>query len=178
MGALEFVPQVGPALPNAKKIEIDSLVKLASDVLTHHGEFSDNFNDGHHAEALKDILRVGTSAGGARAEAVIAWNPKTNEIRSGQIAVGEDFEYWILKFDGVAGNKDKELEDPKGFGLIEYSYYLMARACGIIMSECKLYEENNRRHFMTRRFDRLAGGEKRLRPKNHHVSHTMARVCR
>lgn len=160
MGALEFVPQVGPNLRNAKKIEIDSLVKLASDVLTHHGEFSGDFSDGHQAEALKDILRVGTSAGGARAKAVVAWNPKTNEIRSGQVFAGQDFEYWILKFDGVAGNKDKELEDPKGFGVIEYAYYLMAKACGIVMSECKLFEENNRRHFMTRRFDRLPGGEK------------------
>ena len=160
MGALEFLPQMGPRLRNAKKIEIDSLVKLASDVLTHHGEFRGKFSDGHQAEAMKDILRVGTSAGGARAKAVIAWNPKTNEVRSGQIAAGEDFEYWILKFDGVTGNKDKELEDPIGFGVIEYAYYLMAKACGIIMSECRLFEENNRRHFMTRRFDRLHDGEK------------------
>lgn len=160
MGALEFVPQTGPQLRKARKIDIDSLVKLASDVLTQHGEFSGNVDNGHRAEALKDILRVGTSAGGARAKAVIAWNPKTNEIRSGQIAAGQDFEYWILKFDGVAGNKDKELEDPKGFGVIEYAYYLMAKACGIIMSECKLFEENHRRHFMTRRFDRLSDGEK------------------
>src|SRR5262249_50373711 len=160
MGALEFVPHQGPRLRMAKKIEIDSLVQLASDVLTKHGEFSGNFGDGHRAEALKDILRVGTSAGGARAKAVIAWNPKTNEIRSGQVPAGLDFEYWILKFDGVAGNKDKELEDPKGFGVIEYAYYLMAKACGIVMSECRLFEEDDRRHFMTRRFDRLSGGEK------------------
>jgi serine/threonine-protein kinase HipA len=160
MGALEFVPQQGPPLRKARKIEIDSLVKLVSDVLTQRGEFGGNFGDRHRAEALKDILRVGTSAGGARAKAVIAWNPKTSEIRSGQVAAGQDFEYWILKFDGVAGNKDKELEDPKGFGVIEYAYYLMAKACGIIMSECKLFEENDRRHFMTRRFDRLPGGEK------------------
>ena len=160
MGALEFVPQKGPPLRNAREIEIDSLVKLASDVLTQHDAFSGNFDDVDRAEALKDILRVGTSAGGARAKAVIAWNPKTNEIRSGQVAGGEDFEYWILKFDGVAGNKDKELEDPKGFGVIEYAYYLMAKACRIIMSECRLFEENDRRHFMTRRFDRLPGGEK------------------
>lgn len=160
MGALEFAPQKGPRLRKVTKIEIDALVKLASDVLTKHGEFAGNLGDGHRDEALKDILRVGTSAGGARAKAVIAWNPKTNEIRSGQIAAGQDFEYWILKFDGVAGNKDKELEDPKGFGVIEYAYYLMAKACGIIMSECKLLAENDRRHFMTRRFDRIAGGEK------------------
>jgi len=109
---------------------------------------------------LADILRVGTSAGGARAKAVIAWNPTTNEVRSGQIAAAEGFEYWLLKFDGVSGNRDKELEDPQGFGVIEYAYYLMARDCGIEISECRLFEENGRRHFMTRRFDRLAGGEK------------------
>ena len=86
MGALEFAPQKGPNLRQAKKIEIDSLVQLASDVLTRHGEFSANFADVHREDALKDILRVGTSAGGARAKAVIAWNPKTNEVRSGQIA--------------------------------------------------------------------------------------------
>ena len=160
MGALEFAPQKGPKLRNAKKIEIDSLVQLVSDVLTQHGKFGVDFADLHREEALKDILRVGTSAGGARAKAVIAWNPKTNEVRSGQIAAGKGFEYWILKFDGVAGNKDKELEDPKGYGAIEYAYYLMAKACEIRMSECRLFEENDRRHFMTKRFDRLPSGEK------------------
>ena len=152
--------QKGPQFRQAKKINIDSLVQLASDVLTQHGEFSANFADAHRAEALKDILRVGTSAGGARAKAVIAWNPKTNEIRSGQISAGKGFEYWILKFDGVSGNKDKELEDPKGYGVIEYAYYLMAKACGIAMTECRLFEENERRHFMTKRFDRQPSGEK------------------
>ena len=109
---------------------------------------------------MNDILRVGTSAGGARAKAVIAWNRETNEVRSGQITAGKGFDYWLLKFDGVTGNKDKELEDPKGYGAIEYAYYLMAKAAGITMSECRLLEENGRRHFMTRRFDRLEGGEK------------------
>jgi serine/threonine-protein kinase HipA len=160
MGALEFSPQKGPRLRQAKKIEIDSLVQTASDVLTRHGEFSANFADAQRGEVLKDILRVGTSAGGARAKAVIAWNPKTNEVRSGQITAGKGFEYWILKFDGVIGNKDKELEDPKGYGVIEYAYYLMAKAAGIIMTECRLFEENGRRHFMTKRFDRLPSGEK------------------
>jgi serine/threonine-protein kinase HipA len=160
MGALEFAPQKGPRLRQAKKVNIDSLVQLASDVLTRHGQFSGNLADAHREEALKDILRVGTSAGGARAKAVIAWNPKTNEIRSGQISAGKEFEYWILKFDGVSGNKDKELEDPKGYGVIEYAYYLMAKACGITMTECRLFEENERRHFMTKRFDRLPSGEK------------------
>lgn len=160
MGALEFAPQIGPKLRHARKIEIDALVQLASDVLTQRGEFTGNLSHPGPAETLKDILRVGTSAGGARAKAVIAWNPKTNEVRSGQIAAGQGFEYWILKFDGVAGNKDKELEDPKGYGAIEYAYYLMAKACGINMSDSRLLEENGRRHFMTRRFDRLANGEK------------------
>ena len=160
MGALEYAPQEGPRLRQAKKIKIDSLVQLASDVLTRQGQFSGNLADAHREEALKDILRVGTSAGGARAKAVIAWNPKTNEIRSGQVTAGKEFEYWILKFDGVSGNKDKELEDPKGYGVIEYAYYLMAKACGITMTECRLFEENERRHFMTKRFDRLPSGEK------------------
>jgi serine/threonine-protein kinase HipA len=119
-----------------------------------------HFHTEGKAEALRDILRVGTSAGGARAKAVIAWNRATNEVRSGQIAAGEGFEHWLLKFDGVAGNKDKELEDPKGYGTIEFAYHLMAKAAGITMTECRLLEENGRRHFMTRRFDRLAGGEK------------------
>jgi len=110
--------------------------------------------------ALAQIIRVGTSAGGARAKAVIAWNRATNEVCSGQMAAGDGFEYWLLKFDGVSGNKDKELEDPKGYGAIEFAYYLMALAAGITMSECRLLEENGRRHFMTRRFDRLPGGAK------------------
>lgn len=109
---------------------------------------------------MADILRIGTSAGGARAKAVIAWNPSTNEVRSGQIPAGEGFQYWLLKFDGVKGNKDKELEDPQGYGVIEFAYYNMAKDCGITISDCRLFEEHDRRHFMTRRFDRLSGGEK------------------
>ena len=103
---------------------------------------------------------MGTSAGGARAKAVIAWNPTTNEVRSGQVAADEGFEHWLLKFDGVSGNKDKELDDPKGYGAIEYAYSLMARAAGILMTPCRLLEEHGRRHFMTQRFDRLAGNHK------------------
>ena len=160
MGALEFAPGLGPRPRRAAKIEIDALVKLASEVLAHRGKLKGNFKGAAREKALNDILRVGTSAGGARAKAVIAWNRATNEVRSGQIAAGDGFDYWLLKFDGVTGNKDKELEDPKGYGGIEYAYYLMAGAAGITMSECRLLEENGRRHFMTRRFDRLAGGEK------------------
>ncbi len=160
MGALEFRPATGPRARQANRIEIDRLVALAADVLSHRNELQVSFADESREQALADILRVGTSAGGARAKAVIAWNPSTNEVRSGQIAAGEGFEYWLLKFDGVSGNRDKELDDPQGFGVIEYAYSRMARDCGIDMSECRLFEEQGRRHFMTRRFDRLAGGEK------------------
>ncbi len=160
MGALEFAPVWGPKSRTATKIEIDALVRLAGEVLTHRGDLQGHFHEVGKEKALRDILRIGTSAGGARAKAVIAWNRATNEVRSGQIAAGEGFDYWLLKFDGVAGNKDKELEDPKGYGTIEYSYHLMARAAGITMSECRLLEENGRRHFMTKRFDRLADGAK------------------
>lgn len=160
MGALEFVPSLGPKPRKAARIEIDALVRLASDVLTHRNDLRGHFHETEKGKALADILRVGTSAGGARAKAVIAWNRATNEVRSGQIAAGDGFEYWLLKFDGVSGNKDKELEDPKGYGAVEFAYYLMAKAAGISMSECRLLEEHGRRHFMTRRFDRLSGGEK------------------
>jgi serine/threonine-protein kinase HipA len=160
MGALEFAPALGPKPGKAAKVDVDALVRLAGEVLTHRGDLRGHFHAAGKEEALRDILRVGTSAGGARAKAVIAWNRETNEVRSGQIAAGEGFDYWLLKFDGVAGNKDKEMEDPKGYGTIEYAYHLMAKAAGITMTECRLLEENGRRHFMTRRFDRLAGGAK------------------
>jgi serine/threonine-protein kinase HipA len=160
MGALEFSPALGPKPGKAAKIKVDALVRLAGEVLTHRGDLQGHFHTAGQERALRDILRVGTSAGGARAKAVIAWNRETNEVRSGQIAAGEGFDYWLLKFDGVAGNKDKELEDPKGYGTIEYAYHLMSKAAGITMSECRLLEENGRRHFMTRRFDRLTGGGK------------------
>ena len=160
MGALEFAPVLGPKPRKASKIQVDALVRLASEVLTHRSDLMGHFHDVGKERALRDILRVGTSAGGARAKAVIAWNRETNEVRSGQITAGDGFDHWLLKFDGVAGNKDKEQEDPKGYGAIEFAYYLMAKAAGITMSECRLLEENNRRHFMTRRFDRLPGGAK------------------
>jgi len=160
MGALEFAPITGPGAKQTRRIEVDQLVALASEVLSHRNNLQTSFAEAGKEEALRDILRVGTSAGGARAKAVIAWNPVTNEVRSGQVQADAGFEYWLLKFDGVSGNKDKELEDAKGYGVIEYAYYLMARDCGIEISECRLFEENGRRHFMTRRFDRLPGGEK------------------
>lgn len=160
MGALEFAPATGPRPRTTTKIAIDALVELASEVLTHRNDLRASFGDEHKASALRDILRVGTSAGGARAKAVIAWNPDTNEVRSGQVKADPGFGYWLLKFDGVQGNKDKELADPLGYSAVEYAYALMARAAGISIPECRLFEEGGRRHFMVKRFDRLPDGSK------------------
>ena len=160
MGALEFAPVLGPKTQKASKVAVDALVRLASEVLTERGARAGTLASTSRGKELQDILRVGTSAGGARAKAVVAWNRTTNEVRSGQVPADPGFEHWLLKFDGVSGNKDKELDDPKGYGTIEYAYHLMAQAAGLTMSECRLLEEHGRRHFMTRRFDRLAGGQK------------------
>jgi len=160
MGALEFAPALGPRQRTTSKVDVDALVGLASEVLTHRNDLQASFAGDRQADALRQILRVGTSAGGARAKAVIAWNPRTNEVRSGQVPAGEGFGYWLLKFDGVAANRDKELADPQGYGAVEYAYARMAAAAGIAMPECRLLEEGGRRHFMTRRFDRLEDGDK------------------
>lgn len=160
MGALEFAPARGPRAAASKTVNLAALVELASAVLRHRNELKASLADRHVANSLREILRVGTSAGGARAKAVVAWNPSTNDVRSGQINAGDGFEYWLLKFDGVDNNKDRDLADPQGFGAIEYAYYLMAGAAGITMSPCRLLEEGGRRHIMTKRFDRTATGEK------------------
>lgn len=177
MGALEFVPSTGPEARQTQRIEVENLVRLASQVLQEREDLrvslsGNTDSDAGRAEAseggaksdddkaLLQILRVGTSAGGARAKAVIAWNPRTNEVRSGQLDAPPGFEHWLIKFDGVSSNRDKELDDPKGFCTVEYAYHLMARAAGIVMTECRLLEEHGRRHFMTRRFDRTADGQK------------------
>ncbi|MBU9888684.1 MAG: type II toxin-antitoxin system HipA family toxin [Candidatus Omnitrophica bacterium] len=156
MGALEFEPALEPRLKRTVRLEIAELVALASRILDHKKKLTANFLE-NRQEALKTIIRVGTSAGGNRAKAVIAWNPKTGEVRSGQVGGPPGFEPWILKFDGV---NDASLGDPKGFGRIEYAYYLMALKSGIQMNSCRLLEEGGRAHFMTRRFDRDAEGGK------------------
>lgn len=160
MGALEYRPAVGPHATESSVLLMDGLVRLASDVLAAHGNLSASLADEAKGEAMREILHVGTSAGGARAKAVIAWDPRTNEVRSGQVKAPPGFEYWLLKFDGVEGNRDKEEEDPHGYCAIEYAYSIMAKAAGVRQNECRLLEENGRRHFMTRRFDRLADGSK------------------
>ena len=147
LGALEFRPARGPTTKRTTAIVLSELVETARHAV--HGEFD---NDPHAEAALKQLISVGTSAGGARAKATIAWNPTTNEIRTGQFDVAPGFEHWLLKFDGMG--KDSELGAPQGYGRIEYAYYLMATDAGITMSHCRLLEESGRAHFMTRRFDR------------------------
>lgn len=149
MGALEFEPAQNDYLETSSNIEIDSLVATAREVLNQKEAFSTNMSD--TKEALINIIKVGTSAGGQRAKAIIAYNDETKEVRSGQIEAPEGFEHWLLKLDGVTNS---ELGDPQHYGKIEYVYYLMAKEAGIEMSECRLLEENRRAHFMTKRFDR------------------------
>jgi serine/threonine-protein kinase HipA len=163
MGALEFAPSRGLSPSRTHNLQVAELVELASEVLSRREELVASLAEGHQKQAMRDILSVGTSAGGARAKAVIAWNPSTNVVRSGQLDdLGDGFEHWLLKFDGVANNKDKDtLADSQGYGAVEYAYALMARDAGIVMSDCRLLEENGRRHFMTRRFDRGQDGSKR-----------------
>jgi serine/threonine-protein kinase HipA len=160
MGALEFEPAIGGRPGKSTSLRVSRLVDLASEILSHRGELRATFEGRDKEKAVRDILRVGASAGGARAKAIIAWNPKTNKVRSGQIDAGEGFEYWLMKFDGVSNNRDKELADPEGYGAIEFAYSKMAAEAGITMSPCRLFEEGGRRHFMTRRFDRTSTGDK------------------
>lgn len=160
MGALEYLPSQGPSGSRSEAVDVKALVELASEILTKRNQLQGSFAPADRENSLQEILRVGTSAGGARAKAIIAWNPQTNEVRSGQVKTDSGFTYWLLKFDGVSGNKDKELEDPAGYGLIEYAYYKMALEAGIEMKECRLLKENGRSHFMTRRFDRTDKGGK------------------
>lgn len=160
MGALEFAPLKGPRATTAHAIDIGNLVELASEILNSRGALSESLARSEREESLRNILRIGTSAGGARAKAVIAWNRTTNEVRSGQVTPDPGFEHWLLKFDGVSGNRDKELNDPLGYGAVEYAYHKMAVDAGITMTECRLLHENDRRHFMTRRYDRLPNGSK------------------
>lgn len=160
MGALEFKPRIAAGSAAAHKLDIEALVDLANRVLDERISLAGKFAGQDDQRAIEDILRVGTSAGGARAKAVLAWNPATGEFRSGQAPAGKGFSQWIMKFDGVTGNRDKELADPQGFGRIEYAYSLMARDAGIAMQECRLHEEGERAHFMTKRFDRTDQGDK------------------
>jgi serine/threonine-protein kinase HipA len=156
MGAIEFEPVLPIANSGSTTIELNSLIQIAQDILLGKQKFNTNFS-ANEAKALSDILKIGTSAGGARAKAVIAFNSNTNEIRSGQAHVPEGFTHWLIKFDGVS---DYQLGATSGYGRVEMAYYLMAKEAEIEMTECRLLEENDRAHFMTKRFDRGLGNEK------------------
>lgn len=151
MGALQFEPTRGPKSRSASAIHMRDLVDVARQAVS--GKLDD---DEHASAALRSIIDVGTSAGGARAKAVIAWNPQTEEMRSGQFDAPEGFEHWLLKFDGIG--EDQALGASQDFGRIEYAYHLMAKAAGMDMTDCRLLQENGRAHFMTRRFDRHGAG--------------------
>lgn len=160
IGALEFKPtqrffDEGINDP----IDVENMVKLASKVLQdRHFTLSLSQSSEEVPSAdLEQILQVGTSAGGARAKAIVNWNTETNEVLPGHVSPEKGFDSWLIKFDGVSENKDKELADPKGFGRIEYAYYLMATKAGINMMPSRLLEEGGRAHFMTKRFDRVDG---------------------
>lgn len=163
MGALEFYPVIEQEAPGQISLNIEELVALSSRVLALRED--EHYRLGAadapaNVEGLAKILAVGTSAGGARAKAIIAWNEATGDVRSGQIDAGPGYSYWLLKFDGVSNNRDRELADPLGYGRIEYAYHMMAAEAGIEMTPCRLLEENGRAHFMTRRFDRTDDGRK------------------
>jgi len=156
MGALEFEPALPKVNNEATKIELNSLIHIAQEILSGKQHFNTNLS-ANESKALSDILKIGTSAGGARAKAVITFNPLTNEIRSGQAEAPHGFSHWLLKFDGVV---DQQIGTSSGYGRVEMAYYLMAQSAAIEMTECRLLEENNRAHFMTKRFDRASDNVK------------------
>ena len=159
MGALEFEPATPKSNNKSFSIEVESLVEGAKKLLSNRSGFETKLSPDEKT-AMTEILKVGTSAGGMRPKAVIAYNSKTKEVRSGQVKAPKGFEHWLLKLDGVS---DAQFGESHGFGRVEYAYHLMAKACNIDMMECRLLEENERAHFMTKRFDRAGNAQK------HHV---------
>lgn len=159
MGALEFEPSQFKANTRAFDIEVNSLVNISQKMLEIREGFETNFNKDEQ-QAINDILKIGTSAGGARPKAIIAYNEKTGQVKSGQTNAPKGFEHWLIKLDMVS---DVQFGKSTGYGKIEMAYYLMAKACEIEMMECRLMEENGRTHFMTKRFDRQGGDTK------HHI---------
>ena len=154
MGALEFEPAMDIPYGKDMKIELESLVEVASEALAEKEEFGANLDTDKKA-AIAEIVRLGTSAGGQRAKAIIAYNEKTGEVRSGQVEAPKDFDYYLIKLDGV--NAEAGFRETQNFGRLEYSFSKLVKACGIKMSDCSLIEENGRAHFLTKRFDRENG---------------------
>jgi serine/threonine-protein kinase HipA len=162
MGALEFEPATAGKELADRPLEVAELVELAAMAFAAKDKLAAVLDGEHGEQALLDILSVGTSAGGARAKAVIAFDPASKQVRSGQTKLPPGFEHWLIKFDGVAFSGDWGIADPQGYGLLEYSYSQIAQRCGVQMAECRLLQENGRSHFMTRRFDRDENGGKRF----------------
>lgn len=154
MGALEYEPAIDVYYNQNQRFEIESLVDVARDALNEKAAFDVNLTDDTKA-AIAGILRLGTSAGGQRAKAIIAYNQATGEVRSGQVDAPEGFDYYLIKLDGVSAKAG--FRETENYGRLEYSFYKLATACGIEMTECSLIEENGRAHFLTKRFDRENG---------------------
>lgn len=160
MGALEFEPASGLQGEHDKELQVQDLVELASIAFADKAALDARLGSFGDDQGMLDILTVGASAGGARAKAVIAYNQATESVRSGQMTLPSGYEHWLIKFDGVEFSGEWGVADPAGYGLLEYSYYEIAQACGINMMESRILCENGRNHFMTRRFDRGPDGSK------------------
>lgn len=176
MGALEYVPASSEIGDINENINVSDMVKFASDILTQRNSVTLNAQE---ALTYSQLVQVGSSAGGARAKALIAWNEKTNEIKSGQLNLDKDYDYWLMKFDNVSNNGDHGLEDVPEYTLIEFAYYKMALEAGVQMNECRLYSNNGEHHFMTKRFDRVAGKKIHMQSLGAiaHITHKEPRIC-
>lgn len=176
MGALEYVPASTEIKDIDENINVREMVKFASDVLAGKESISLKANDNL---TYSQLVQVGSSAGGARAKALMAWNEETNEVRSGQMQLGPGYDYWLMKFDNVLKNGDHGLEDKPEYTLIEYAYYLMAKNAGIMMNECRLYNSEGGHHFMTKRFDRVNGKKLHMQSLGAltHISYQEPGVC-
>ena len=176
MGALEYVPASSELVDINENINVTEMVKFASDVLNQHERITINAQE---ALTYSQLVQVGSSAGGARAKALIAWNKKTNEIKSGQLVLDKDYDYWLMKFDNVSKNGDHGLEDVPEYTLIEYAYYKMAIDAGIEMNESRIYSNADENHFMTKRFDRIGGKKLHMQSLGAitHISYKEPRIC-
>ena len=176
MGALEYVPASTDIKDIDENINVQEIVKFASDVLADREGISLKAEDNL---TYSQLVQVGSSAGGARAKAIIAWNEETNEVRSGQAQLGTGYDYWLMKFDNVTKNGDHGLEDKPEYTLIEYAYYLMAKKAGVTMNECRLYESAGEHHFITKRFDRENGRKLHMQSLGAlaHISYQEPGIC-
>ncbi|MGN0496348.1 MAG: type II toxin-antitoxin system HipA family toxin [Lachnospiraceae bacterium] len=176
MGALEYVPASSEISDINENINVSEMVKFASDVLNQRESVTLNARE---ALTYSQLVQVGSSAGGARAKALIAWNEKTNEIKSGQLVLDKDYDFWLMKFDNVSKNGDHGLEDVPEYTLIEYAYYKMALDAGIRMNECRIYSNAGENHFMTKRFDRVNGKKIHMQSLGAmaHISYKEPRLC-